>query len=119
MFSLIHFIKLEPWSDYHWWNTYINKPFEKGNQEVLEMISVIIKPIMIRRTKKSKKSDGTFIINLPQKHVILHSVEFSEKEYDMYKRMEERSKEEFEGYLARGVLMSQYMQMFELILRLR
>ena len=83
------------------------------------MISVIIKPILIRRTKKSKKADGSYIINLPPKNVILHTVEFSEKELDMYKRMEERSKEEFEGYLARGVLMSQYMQMFELILRLR
>lgn len=30
MFSLLHFIKLEPWSDYYWWNAYINKPHEDG-----------------------------------------------------------------------------------------
>ena len=26
IFSLIHFIRYSPWSDYTWWNSYINKP---------------------------------------------------------------------------------------------
>ena len=28
LFPLLHFIKLEPWSDKIWWNTYIEKPHE-------------------------------------------------------------------------------------------
>lgn len=28
LFALLHFIKYTPWSDYQWWNTYINKPHE-------------------------------------------------------------------------------------------
>ena len=51
LFSLIHFIKLEPWfiiaacafikhifnnrSDYLYWDNYINKPYEKNNDPII------------------------------------------------------------------------------------
>jgi DNA repair protein RAD5 len=60
---------LEPWSDYQWWNTYINKPYEKGITTVFEMLQQIINPILLRRTKKSKTKDGNYIISLPNKEM--------------------------------------------------
>lgn len=87
MFALIHFIKLEPWSDYLWWNTHINKEFDKGGESstlVQEMLRVILNPIILRRTKKSKKKDGSYIITLPPKNLLLHHIEFNEEELDIY-----------------------------------
>jgi DNA repair protein RAD5 len=53
LFSLIHFLKLEPWSDYVWWNTYINKPNEKSDKVVFQILQSILRPILLRRTKKT------------------------------------------------------------------
>ena len=62
LFRLIHFLRLEPWSDYLWWNSYINKPHEKKDPLVFQIIQTIIAPILLRRTKKGKTKDGRSII---------------------------------------------------------
>ena len=64
LFSLIHFLRLEPWSDYLWWNSYINKPHEKKDPLVFQIIQTIIAPILLRRTKKGKTKDGRSIIGI-------------------------------------------------------
>lgn len=37
----------------------------------------------------------------------------------VYDKMEKKSQDEVEGFLAKGILMSQYMKVFELLIRLR
>jgi len=62
LFSLLHFLRIEPWSDYLWWNSYINKPYEKKDPLVFQIIQTIIAPILLRRTKKGKTKDGKSIV---------------------------------------------------------
>ena len=106
MFSLLHFIRLEPWSDYLWWNTYINKPHEEGQQEVFTLLNIILTPILLRRTKKSKDQYGDPIIQLPNKFMHFEKIELKPDEKLVYSKMETKSKDEVEGFLAKGILMS-------------
>jgi DNA repair protein RAD5 len=65
LYSLLHFIKLEFWGDHSWWNNQIMKPLKRGEKNVYETIRIILKPIMLRRTKDSKDIQGNNIIKLP------------------------------------------------------
>lgn len=62
MFSLIHFIKYTPWSEYECWNKYINKPHEAADENVYEVLRTILKRVFLRRTKQSKDSEGKIIV---------------------------------------------------------
>ncbi len=63
LYSLVNFLKIDIFSDYYWWNRHINK--NNKENEVYDLIQNIMKPIMLRRTKNSKYTDGTPILNLP------------------------------------------------------
>lgn len=91
MFSLIHFIKLEPWSDYLWWNAYINKPHEEGKDNIFPLLNSILRPILLRRTKKSKDQNGRPIISLPNKEIHFEYIELKKDERMVYDKMEKKS----------------------------
>ena len=55
LFSLIHFIELSPWNDAFWWEKYIKKVFEKDDDLVYNILKIILKPILLRRTKIKQK----------------------------------------------------------------
>ena len=60
LFSLVHFLGVEPWGLYSYWRTFITIPFE--NKEVLralDVVQTILEPLVLRRTKDMKDSDGT------------------------------------------------------------
>lgn len=38
LFSLIHFIRLDPWGDYPWWTNYINTPHLNNDPIVYEIL---------------------------------------------------------------------------------
>ena len=56
MFSLFQFLRMETWGEYFWWNTYVNK--HSSSLEAENLIRSIIKPMLLRRTKKSTYLDG-------------------------------------------------------------
>lgn len=119
MFSLIHFLKLEPWSDYVWWNTYINKPNEKNDPIVFQILQTILRPILLRRTKKTQGKDGQLIIQLPEKTAKIEYITLSAEERDFYDSLFKKSKTEFDKFVQEGTLVSHYAHVFELLLRLR
>ena len=119
LFSLIHFLRLEPWSDYLWWNSYINKPYEKKEPLVFEIIQSIIRPILLRRTKKGKTKDGKSIIDLPEKEILIEMIDFSKEEANLYREVYQKSKKEFDDLLSKGTFLSNYMHVFDILTRLR
>lgn len=119
LFSLIHFLRVEPWSDYLWWNSYINKPYEKKDNMVFDVIQTIIAPILLRRTKSTKDKNGQSIIDLPEKETIIEWVEFSKEEANLYKEVYQKSKKEFDDLLSKGTFLSNYMHVFDILTRLR
>ena len=119
LFSLIHFLKLEPWSDYVWWNTYINKPNEKNDPVVFQILQSILRPILLRRTKKTQAKDGRYIIELPEKISKVEYITLSKEERDFYDLLFSKSKNEFDKFVSEGSLIANYAHVFELLLRLR
>jgi len=117
MFSLLQFLKLETWGDYFWWNTYINK--ETSHEEASKLIRGILKPVILRRTKKSTYLDGRNILDLPPKEVENVMVKLSQEENEIYQHFFKEAKKEFNRMMKNGSLESEYLYILVIILRLR
>jgi DNA repair protein RAD5 len=61
LFSLINFLRVETFSEYFWWNTYINK---ENDQERDNILKAIISPILLRRTKQCSDNDEGIVLDL-------------------------------------------------------
>ena len=59
LYSLVHFLGVEPWSIYSYWRTFISVPFEsKDYLRALDVVQTILEPLVLRRTKDMKDSEG-------------------------------------------------------------
>lgn len=83
LYSLINFLKVESFEDYYWWNKHINQCEDK--QEVFRLLQNILKPILLRRTKRSKYGDGSGIVSLPKKTHKMLLIPFTPYEEKLYK----------------------------------
>jgi DNA repair protein RAD5 len=65
LFSLVHFLGVEPWCLYSYWRTFITVPFEsKDYLRALDVVQTILEPLVLRRTKDMKDSEGTSATNV-------------------------------------------------------
>ncbi|GMF55895.1 unnamed protein product [Phytophthora fragariaefolia] len=120
MFSLLCFLQYQPWSRVAWWKRVITKPYEDGDDiNALGRLKVILTPILLRRTKHSRDKQGRMIVQLPPKHVDLVELEFSPDERAFYQAVYDKSRAEFNGFVASGSAMTSYVAIFALLLRLR
>jgi DNA repair protein RAD5 len=59
LFSLVHFLGVEPWCLYSYWRTFITVPFEsKDYLRALDVVQTILEPLVLRRTKDMKDNEG-------------------------------------------------------------
>ncbi|PPR89409.1 hypothetical protein GOBAR_AA31268 [Gossypium barbadense] len=119
LYSLLRFLKVEPWGNWPWWNKLIQKPFEEGDQRGLKLVQSILKPIMLRRTKCSTDRYGKPILVLPPADVQVIYCELSEAEKDFYEALFKRSKVKFDQFVEQGRVLHNYASILELLLRLR
>ncbi|KAG8064093.1 hypothetical protein GUJ93_ZPchr0004g39654 [Zizania palustris] len=119
LFSLLCFLHVEPWGDATWWQKLIQKPYENGDERGLKLVRAILRPLMLRRTKETKDKMGNPILVLPPAHVDVVECEQSEDERDFYEALFNRSKVQFDKFVAQGSVLSNYANILELLLRLR
>lgn len=120
IFSLVKFLRLEPWSNFSYWKTFVTLPFEqKKFQQTLDVVKSILQPIFLRRTKNMKQKDGTPLIDLPSKEVVVEELEFSDREQLFYDFFKSRAYNSFKEGLKSGELLKKYTQILTHILRLR
>ncbi|KAE9121709.1 DNA repair protein [Phytophthora fragariae] len=120
MFALLCFLQYQPWSRVAWWKRVITKPYEDGDDvNALGRLKVLLTPILLRRTKHSRDKQGKMIVQLPPKHVDLVRLEFSPDERAFYQAVYDKSRAEFNGFVASGSAMTSYVAIFALLLRLR
>ncbi|XVF19793.1 hypothetical protein REPUB_Repub11eG0141500 [Reevesia pubescens] len=119
IYSLLRFLKVEPWGNWAWWNKLIQKPFEEGDERGLKLVQSILKPIMLRRTKCSTDRDGKPILVLPPADVEVIYCELTEAEKDFYEALFKRSKVKFDQFVEQGRVLHNYASILELLLRLR
>ncbi|KAF1315738.1 DNA repair protein rad5, swi/snf-related matrix-associated actin-dependent regulator of chromatin, partial [Globisporangium splendens] len=120
LFSLLSFLQYEPWSRLSWWKRVITTPFEQGDDiNALGRLKVILTPILLRRTKHSRDKHGRSLVQLPPKHMELVKLRFSDDERAFYQAVYDKSRAEFNGFVASGTASTSYVAIFALLLRLR
>jgi DNA repair protein RAD5 len=117
LFSLVHFLRVEPWCQFSFWNSFVTTPFSKRDPKALEVVQTILEPLIIRRTKDQKDSDGNPIVSLPSKTITIQRLTFSEEEQQLYDSMSNFSRKKLDYLKLIGK--ADYLHIFSLILRLR
>jgi DNA repair protein RAD5 len=120
LFSLVRFLRVEPWNNFSFWKTFITVPFESKNfMRALDVVQTVLEPLVIRRTKDMKTPEGELLVPLPPKVVEVVHVELSETERAIYDLIFLRAKETFSQNVEAGTVMRAYTSIFAQILRLR
>ncbi|ODQ63151.1 hypothetical protein NADFUDRAFT_39087, partial [Nadsonia fulvescens var. elongata DSM 6958] len=120
LFSLIKYLKVEPWNDFSFWRTFITVPFEsKDVVRALNVVQSVFEPLVLRRTKDMKQPDGTPLITLPPKVVEIEQVDLSEDERVMYNHIFRMAKGTYQESVGNGTMMKSYTAILSQILRLR
>ncbi|KAE9463407.1 hypothetical protein C3L33_04686, partial [Rhododendron williamsianum] len=106
IYSLLRFLRVEPWGNWAWWNKLVQKPFEEGDERGLKLVQSILRPIMP-------------ILVLPPADVKVVYCELTEAEKDFYEALFKRSKVKFDQFVEQGRVLHNYASILELLLRLR
>ena len=120
LFSLVRFLRVEPWSNFSFWKTFITTPFEKGDfVRALDVVQTVLEPLVLRRTKDMRTPDGEALVPLPPRTIDIEYIELSQPERDVYNHIYARAKRTFAANVEAGTLMKSYTTIFAQILRLR
>ncbi|KAG0016617.1 DNA helicase rad5 [Entomortierella chlamydospora] len=120
LFSLVHFLRAEPWSNFSFWRTFISIPFEsKDKDKALKVITSVLEPLVLRRTKATKDENGNPIVMLPERIIEIEYLHFSEQENDIYQALFKDGKTKFNHYCRAGTVLKHYASIFQLLMRMR
>lgn len=120
LFSLVHFLRVEPWSNFSFWKTFITVPFEsKDFIRALDVVQTVLEPLVMRRTKDMKTPDGEALVPLPPRIIEIEELEMSKQEKEVYDYIFTRAKRTFNATMEAGTLLKSYTTIFAQILRLR
>ncbi len=120
LFSLVHFLRVEPWSNFSFWKTFITMPFEsKDFIRALDVVQTVLEPLVMRRTKDMHTPDGQALVPLPPKTIEIEELELSKQEREVYDYIFTRAKRTFNATMEAGTLLKSYTTIFAQILRLR
>ncbi|EXJ96252.1 adenosinetriphosphatase [Capronia coronata CBS 617.96] len=101
-------------------NQEILNPITQGEkvelrQKGLDKLRLITDRIMLRRMKR----DHTSSMELPPKDVVIHNEFFGEIERDFSQSIMSNSNRKFDTYVAQGVMLNNYANIFGLIMQMR
>ncbi|KAF2396795.1 hypothetical protein EJ06DRAFT_533532 [Trichodelitschia bisporula] len=120
LFSLVHFLKVEPWSNFSFWRTFITVPFESGQWiRALDVIQTVLEPLVIRRTKDMRTPDGKTLVGLPPRTINIVHLELSKAEREVYDWIFMRVRRAFGGSIDSGTILKSYTTVLAQIMRLR
>lgn len=120
LFSLVHFLRVEPWSNFSFWKTFITVPFEsKDFIRALDVVQTVLEPLVMRRTKDMRTPDGEALVPLPPRTIEIEELELSKQEREVYDYIFTRAKRTFNATMEAGTLLKSYTTIFAQILRLR
>jgi len=120
LFSLVRFLRVEPWSNFSFWKTFITVPFEsKDFMRALDVVQTVLEPLALRRTKDMKTPNGEALVPLPPKTIDIINIELSKPEREVYEHIFTRAKRTFAANVEAGTVLKAYTSIFAQILRLR
>ena len=126
LYSLIRFLRIAPYNREERFQADIGRPFGKNKKiaydsedrkRALQKVQVLLKAIMLRRTK-TDKIDGQPILELPPKNVEVDETALEGEEHDFYVDLENKNQKLAKKLLARKAK-GNYSGILTLLLRLR
>jgi len=118
LYSLFHFLRVDPYGDMNWWNNVIKKPIKNNDERAFRRLKYILEKILLRRTK-NQQVNNVPIVPLPPRIVNIKKVAFSPQEQQFYQGLWSKSKNKFKEYEKSGSVLQNYAHILELLLRLR
>ncbi|KAJ4352231.1 DNA helicase rad5 [Didymosphaeria variabile] len=120
LFSLVRFLKVEPWANFSFWKTFITVPFESGEFiRALDVVQTVLEPLVLRRTKDMRTPSGEALVPLPPRTIDVEQITLSEDERNVYDHIYLHARSVFNANAERGTLLKSYTTIFAQILRLR
>jgi SWI/SNF-related matrix-associated actin-dependent regulator of chromatin subfamily A3 len=119
LFSILKFLRLEPFTDKTIWTHYVASPIKNSNPLGASRLQLIMRYLCLRRTKTTKDENGRPIINLPPKSEMIVNLQFSEKEKAFYTTKHIRYKDNFLKLAETDSVLKNYCSILQEILRLR
>ncbi|XVF40881.1 hypothetical protein PTKIN_Ptkin01aG0152300 [Pterospermum kingtungense] len=113
LFSLMAFLRFEPFSIKSYWRSLVQRPLAQGNKNGLSRLQVLMASISLRRTK------GNDLVGLPPKTLQTCYVELSEEEREYYDQIEGKAKSVIHEFINDGSLVRNYSTVLGILLRLR
>ncbi|KAA8517920.1 hypothetical protein F0562_015392 [Nyssa sinensis] len=113
LFSLMAFLRFEPFSIKSYWNSFVQRPLAQGSEKGLSRLQILMATISLRRTKEKG------VIGLPPKTIETCFVDLSVEERELYDQMEGEAKSVVWDYISADSLTSKYSTVLGIILRLR
>ncbi|RPA82124.1 hypothetical protein BJ508DRAFT_238456 [Ascobolus immersus RN42] len=120
LFSLVRFLRVEPWGNFAFWRTFITVPFEEKNfLKALDMVQTVLEPLVMRRTKDMKLPDGSPLVPLPPRDIMIEQIDLSEQERLVYDHIYNKVSATVNANIEGGTLFKSYTSILAQILRLR
>ncbi|KAI3680653.1 hypothetical protein L6452_35426 [Arctium lappa] len=118
LYSYFRFLRYDPLAVFKSFCSAIKAPIQRNPVAGYKKLQVILKTIMLRRTKGTLLK-GEPIISLPPKIIILKKVDFTAEERGFYRSLEADSRAQFAEYAAAGTVKQNYINILLMLLRLR
>ncbi|WAQ83552.1 hypothetical protein PtA15_3A923 [Puccinia triticina] len=119
LFSLVCFLRLEPFTDRAVWTTHIGTPARLGEPLGVSRLQLIMRHIALRRTKQSSDKHGKPILTLPPKKDDIVYLELNEDEKEFYSMYHQRSRQTFMTLKSQDTVLKNYCSILQELLRLR
>jgi DNA repair protein RAD5 len=127
LFSLIRFLRIDPWSSWAAWRKAVSIPLDRGRQgdeqslqQALDAARNIVQPLLLRRTKSTTNPlTGELLLKLPPKHTHVLKLELSAPERDFYDALYAKAKAKFDTFVEKGQTLAMYTHIFALLVKLR
>ncbi|KAJ9566020.1 hypothetical protein OSB04_001986 [Centaurea solstitialis] len=118
LYSYFRFLRYDPLAVFKSFCSAIKAPIQRNPVAGYKKLQVILKTIMLRRTKGTLLK-GEPIISLPPKTIVLKKVDFTAEERGFYRSLEADSRAQFAKYAAAGTVKQNYINILLMLLRLR
>ncbi|KAL8290052.1 hypothetical protein RQP46_002991 [Phenoliferia psychrophenolica] len=119
LFSLVRFLRLEPFTDRAVWTQHIGALAKNGDPLGVSRLQLIMRHLALRRTKASVDKDGKPILSLPPNNQKIVHLAFDPAEHAFYSSHHNRYKHDFKKLVESDSVMKNYCSILQELLRLR
>ena len=117
--SLLRFVRLEPLNDKAFWMRTVERPVKNGDSRGFDRLVTVMAAMALRRTKDQRTAGGEPLVRLPERRVVIQSVDLGLEDRARYVSMLARAQQQLGRMIEDGSIFDNHAHALEVILRLR